>query len=574
MAVSHTRQNTISYAAIGVTAPRSVVFDDLQGHGSLIVVLEGTFSLGQATFEGTIDRTNWFAIGAAVANGGSFSSATGAVIHTASTSAYVLPIAAGIVSVRLRVSTFTSGLMNVSAVAAGGSLSLPTTSSGAVSGGDGAILDGINTDNRATVFDYANSNPLAVVLRDSSGDYVAVGGGTQYAEQTVHDTESPDQVTLAGVVRRDTPTAMVSLDGQITALITDALGRLQVKAIITNGASPETTLAIQESGQLTVSVVGGIQISDGNAMIGNAYNRAVDPSATDPGLVVRNIPSGTQAVSFTMPALVAGTAIIGKVAIDQTTPGTTNAVQANAGTNLNTSALALEATQLLQATAAKQDSLLTELQLKADLTETQPVSLAAIPINAAAATSAKQDTGNTSLASIDGKLTNPLPVSLPAGFATSAIQTTQQTALDAIKAAVETIDNFISGARGLVTEDNSAAILSGMATAALQTSGNASLTTIATDVAPLVTAQGATGTSVTGPMVQGLVNDTPSSYSDGVIQPLSLTAEGRLRVSSVPSTVDHIWQDTFTVDPWSESPWGALPSIADTSLTFAGDAHV
>lgn len=44
------------------------------------------------------------------------------------------------------------------------------------------------------------------------------------------------------------------------------------------------------------------------------------------------------------------------------------------------------------ATATKQDSLLTELQLKADLTDTQPVSLATIPINAAAATSAKQDT--------------------------------------------------------------------------------------------------------------------------------------------------------------------------------------
>lgn len=38
----------------------------------------------------------------------------------------------------------------------------------------------------------------------------------------------------------------------------------------------------------------------------------------------------------------AGSNIIGKVGIDQTMPGTTNAVQANAGTNLNTSALALE----------------------------------------------------------------------------------------------------------------------------------------------------------------------------------------------------------------------------------------
>lgn len=76
-----------------------------------------------------------------------------------------------------------------------------------------------------------------------------------------------------------------------------------------------------------------------------------------------------------------------------------------------------------RASAAKQDSLLTELQAKADLTETQPVSLAAIPINAAAATSAKQDTGNASLASVDTKLTGVAldgtdinaPTAMPAG---------------------------------------------------------------------------------------------------------------------------------------------------------------
>lgn len=69
-----------------------------------------------------------------------------------------------------------------------------------------------------------------------------------------------------------------------------------------------------------------------------------------------------------LPALVAGAAIIGKVGIDQTTPGTTNGVQvnaalpaganvigqvtANAGTNLNTSLLALEAGGNLAAAAA------------------------------------------------------------------------------------------------------------------------------------------------------------------------------------------------------------------------------
>jgi len=88
------------------------------------------------------------------------------------------------------------------------------------------------------------------------------------------------------------------------------------------------------------------------------------------------------------------------------------------------------------------------------------------------ATAAKQDTGNTSVASIDTKTpalgqaiaAASVPVVLPAaqittltppaaitGFAT-------ETTLGSVKTAVETIDNFISGSRGLVTEDNSGAI--------------------------------------------------------------------------------------------------------------------
>jgi hypothetical protein len=64
-----------------------------------------------------------------------------------------------------------------------------------------------------------------------------------------------------------------------------------------------------------------------------------------------------------------------------------------------------------QATEAKQDSeilalgsLLTELQLKADLTETQPVSITTLPLPSGSATEAKQDIGNLSLSNIDGKL--------------------------------------------------------------------------------------------------------------------------------------------------------------------------
>jgi hypothetical protein len=70
---------------------------------------------------------------------------------------------------------------------------------------------------------------------------------------------------------------------------------------------------------------------------------------------------------------------------------------------------------------------------------TQPISAAALPLPSGAATSAKQDTGNTSLSSIDGKITavntGAVVVSssaLPTGASTSALQTTGNTSLSSI----------------------------------------------------------------------------------------------------------------------------------------------
>lgn len=102
-----------------------------------------------------------------------------------------------------------------------------------------------------------------------------------------------------------------------------------------------------------------------------------------------------------------------------------------------------------------------------NLPSTQPVSAVSLPLPSGAATSAKQDTGNTSLASIDTKLTSPLTVSvnnfpasveisndsgsaipvsnaslpLPTGAATSSNQSTEITALQAIQAAIGAISD-------------------------------------------------------------------------------------------------------------------------------------
>lgn len=57
-------------------------------------------------------------------------------------------------------------------------------------------------------------------------------------------------------------------------------------------------------------------------------------------------------------------------------------------------------------TSEKQDNLLTELQKKADLTETQPISAESLPLPSGASTESKQDDVISSLASILSKLSS------------------------------------------------------------------------------------------------------------------------------------------------------------------------
>ncbi len=105
--------------------------------------------------------------------------------------------------------------------------------SGSISGGgDGAILDGVTASIRATVFDYVNSNPFAVRLTDTNGDYVSVGGGTQYNQGTA--STATDTLTMAGAVRHDTASVDPGVvDGDRLVFSTDALGRLRTTSVDT-----------------------------------------------------------------------------------------------------------------------------------------------------------------------------------------------------------------------------------------------------------------------------------------------------------------------------------------------------
>lgn len=193
-------------------------------------------------------------------------------------------------------------------------------------------------------------------------------GGTQYAEDAVH--ASSDLGNLALVVRKDTAAA-VAADGDYIPLIVDSTGRLwvhtEVAALLPTSlgqktkanslavtlASDQDTLAVSNA---SLPLPTGAATSAKQPALGTA-----GASSTDV-LSVQGIASGTalpvSAASLPLPSgaatsaqigevqasptsntvldrlkalltgivLSAGSALIGKVGIDQTTPGTTNAV--------------------------------------------------------------------------------------------------------------------------------------------------------------------------------------------------------------------------------------------------------
>ena len=99
--------------------------------------------------------------------------------------------------------------------------------------GDGAILDGVSGSIKATVLDYTNSNPLAVRLTDTSGDYVGAGAGTQYTEDAAAAADPVGTVPI--LVRKDTPAATVSTDGDNIAQRGTNYGAAYVTLLDTSG---------------------------------------------------------------------------------------------------------------------------------------------------------------------------------------------------------------------------------------------------------------------------------------------------------------------------------------------------
>lgn len=156
-----------------------------------------------------------------------------------------------------------------------------------------AIEDGVDSSIKATVFDYSNSNPLAVVLRDTNGDYVSVGGGTQYAVDSV--AGATDVGNLALVVRDDALTTLTPADGDYTQLRTTSTGRLWGSVVVDTalpaganvighvvtdtGSTTAVTGTVTISGAVTEATLDAAIVSQGTAL-GAIKNLMVAGSVT------------------------------------------------------------------------------------------------------------------------------------------------------------------------------------------------------------------------------------------------------------------------------------------------------
>lgn len=154
------------------------------------------------------------------------------------------------------------------------------SSSGSSSGGDGAINDGVNSTIKATVEDYANSNPLAVTLKDTNGDYVTAGGGTEYTEDVAAPADPLGKAITAR--RRDTLASETTTDGDWTIVNSTAKGELYVKQ------TDDVTVRLKDGAGTAITNTGGrlnVQVQD-DALVTLDGGRGVTGSISSAGATV------------------------------------------------------------------------------------------------------------------------------------------------------------------------------------------------------------------------------------------------------------------------------------------------
>jgi hypothetical protein len=166
----------------------------------------------------------------------------------------------------------------------------------------------------------------------SLGQALAAGSVPVVLTASQLSTLTPlSSVTVSGTVTANAGTGTFTVDGSghtqpVSGTFWQATQPVSAAALpLPSGAATETTLASIDA--KTPALGQALAAASTPVVLTAAQVSTLTPLST----VTANAGSGTFATSLaTLPALTAGSALIGKVGIDQTTPGTTNGVQVNA----------------------------------------------------------------------------------------------------------------------------------------------------------------------------------------------------------------------------------------------------
>lgn len=440
-----------------------------------------------------------------------------------------------------------AGAVHCLAINVDGSINVAATISGPVT-----------VANPATNYALETGGNLASILAKLNSS-IAVTGTFFQATQPVSVASLP----LPSNASQETGGHLASIDAKIT------------NPLPVNVASlPLPANAAQETGGNLAGINGKLTTTaNGLKVDGSAITQPV--SATVLPLPTGAATSANQTNGTQLTGLVAGSAIIGKVGIDQTTPGTTNGVQvnaalptgtnsigqvtSNAGTNTSTASLALESGGHLASIDTKTPALgqalsaasvpvvlpasqVTTLTPPTTVTVQQPtgtnlhVVVDSAPSTAVTGTvavsnfPASQTVAQATAASLNATVVG----TGGAALASAANQTngSQQTQI------VQGGNTAVVSAAGALKVDGSAVTqpVSGTVTANAGTNLNTSLLQLDTTGAKLNNAQGSTTSGQSGPLIQGAVTTASPAYTTAQTSPLSLTPAGALRTDASATT--------------------------------------
>lgn len=189
--------------------------------------------------------------------------------------------------------------------------------------GDGAIVDGADPDVRATVFDYTNSKPVAVILVDETTGDPSSGGASTVSLEEQLDYDSGAGTVAISVVGLALPGSGGPVAGGTTSNpihVADAGGSLTVDGTVavTNAGLTELAAAINGSSQMDVNIAaqaGALTVA--SHAVTNAGTFAVQAtSIADGGNSITVDNGGTFAVQSTLQT---GSNLAGRVNTDPQT---------------------------------------------------------------------------------------------------------------------------------------------------------------------------------------------------------------------------------------------------------------